>query len=102
MLILDEQTDERVDISEDVVTTSPAITGIVDLIASLPPECRALLVKLLSGDVVLPNSEILVDTVNEKAQEAISDNIIVNMGGVLCIYDEYISEVKSALENITV
>jgi len=100
MLIIEEQNDEKIDINLsqiEKVVTSPTNTGIAGLITSLHPEGRTLLLALLTAKQTPPNSEILIDNINEKAQEAISDNLIVNDNGTFFVYDEYIDEIKSIL-----
>lgn len=66
------------------------------LVASLSAESKALLRVILEGQAPL-NSELLIDTINEKALEAISDNLIDYAEGVPYVYDDYIDELKLSL-----
>jgi len=94
-----EEVDEKADIAVPSVKMVVA-TGIAGLISSLPPEGRELLIILLAGEQAPLNSEILVDTINEMAQACVADNLVENADGVLCIYDEYIDEVRGALGSL--
>lgn len=73
------------------------IAGMTGLVASLPEEGRTLLITLLKGGQVPPNSELLIETINAKALEAIDDNIIDYSEGVPYVYDDYTDELKSLL-----
>lgn len=71
-------------------------TGTAALVASLSAESKDLL-RLIAEGQAPPNSELLIDTINEKALETISDNLIDYMDGKPYIYDDYMNELKLSL-----
>lgn len=73
------------------------IDGMTGLVRSLTDECNSLLFIILKGEKVPPNSELLIETINEIALEAISDNLIDDAEGVPYIYDDYVDELKLLL-----
>lgn len=73
------------------------ISGIAGLGSFLSDDERSLLTILLDGEQAPPNSELLIETINEKALEAIADNIIDYSEGVPYVYDDYTDELKSSL-----
>jgi hypothetical protein len=80
-----------------LVETEPEIQGVADLVDSLSAESKKLLQAMLEGGQVPPNSELLIETINEKALDAINDNLIDYAEGVPYIYDDYIDDLKSSL-----
>lgn len=79
------------------VAAAPGVSGMAGLAASLPEGGRALLAALLAGERVPPNHELLVEAINERALEAIFDNLIDYADGVPYVYEEYRDELKSSL-----
>lgn len=99
-LIMEEKSVDMPDISISTpvsITAAPEIDGIAGLVSSLPAESNNLLLIILEGGQVPPNSELLIETINEKALEAINDNLIDYAEGVPYIYDDYIEDLKSSL-----
>lgn len=99
-LIFEEQqipADDPPILKPAVVVSVCELKGIENLIVSLSDEGRALLLTLLTEGKVPPNSELLIETINEKALEAISDNLIDYAEGTPYVYDDYIDELKSSL-----
>lgn len=84
---------------ENAVSVEPSskIDGMEGLILSLSAEAKHLLSMIFEGGKVLTNSELLVETINEKALEAINDNLIDYAEGVPYIYEEYMDELKLSL-----
>lgn len=78
-------------------TTDSETKGMIGLADSLPTASRNLLTSILEGGQAPPNSELLIETINEKALEAIDDNLIDYAEGVPYIYEDYIDELKSSL-----
>jgi len=68
------------------------------LIGTLTPDERDLLAALLLARPVPANCELMVEAVNEKALEALADNIIDFAEGKPYIYEEYSDELKARLE----
>ena len=75
----------------------PEVSGITGLVVSLPAESKNLLQAILQGENIPSNSELLVETINEKAFTAIEDNLIDYSEGVPYIYDDYVDELQAAL-----
>lgn len=73
------------------------MAGMAGFLDALPEEGRTLLIALLNGGQVQPNSELLVETINAKALEAIADNLIDYSEGVPYVYDDYTDELKLLL-----
>lgn len=71
--------------------------GMAGFVGALPEEGRTLLIALLNGGEVPPNSELLIETINAEALEAIADNIIDDSEEVPYVYDDYTDELKSLL-----
>jgi len=83
--------------SATVPAVGSEIKGMAGLVDSLSAESRNLLKVILDSGQVYPNSELLVEVINEKALEAIDDNLIDYAEGVPYVYDEYINDLKSLL-----
>jgi len=99
-LITEESDETVVDIpiavpASDIIV--PEVSGIVGLVDSLPTESRNLLQTILQGENIPPNSELLVEAINEKAFTAIDDNLIDYSEGVPYVYDDYIDDLQAAL-----
>ncbi|ADY55220.1 hypothetical protein Sgly_0873 [Syntrophobotulus glycolicus DSM 8271] len=73
------------------------IAGMAGFVDSLPEEGRTLLITLLNGGQVPPNSELLIETINAKALEVIADHMIDDSESVPYVYDDYTEELKSWL-----
>ncbi len=97
-LIIEEQPAPVVEVPcPAAITPDLEIAGIADLVDSLSEEGRALLITLLNGGQVPPNSELLIETINAKALEAIADNMIDYSESGPYVYDDYTDELKSLL-----
>ena len=86
-----------VPVAEIVVPEVSEVSGIVGLVDSLSAESRNLLQAILQGENIPLNSELLVETINEKAFPAIEDNLIDYSEGTPYIYDDYVDELQAAL-----
>ncbi|WP_425803263.1 TerB N-terminal domain-containing protein [Desulfitobacterium sp. Sab5] len=97
-LIIEEQPAPVVEVTRPA-TIAPdiEIAGMAGFVDSLPEEGRTLLITLLNGGQVPPNSELLIETINTKALEAIADNMIDYSESVPYVYDDYTDELKSLL-----
>ncbi|MDR1066910.1 MAG: TerB N-terminal domain-containing protein [Clostridiales bacterium] len=73
----------------------PEITEMAEFRDSLNIESGNLLNIILHGGQAPSNSELLVETINEKALEAINDNLIDYAEGVPYVYSDYIDDLKS-------
>lgn len=98
-LIVEEAavTDAILPVVEPVVTVDESVSaqeGIDGLLIALPPEGKNLLRIILQGKEVPPNSELLIETINEKALEAINDNLIDYAEGIPYVYDDYIEDLQ--------
>lgn len=71
--------------------------GMAGLVASLTVEEKSLLATLLNSGQVPPNSELMIETINASALEAIYDNIIDYTEGAPYVYDDYFNELTSLL-----
>ncbi|MDQ7096571.1 TerB N-terminal domain-containing protein [Desulfosporosinus sp. PR] len=80
-----------------VIAPDLEMAGMAGFVDSLPEEGRTLLIALLNGGQVPPNSELLVETINAKALEAIADNMIDYSESVPYVYDDYTDELKLLL-----
>jgi len=97
-LIVEEQPASVVEVSRPAARGPDIeIAGMAGLVESLSEEGRTLLITLLNGGQVPPNSELLIETINAKALEAIADNMIDYSEGVPYVYDDYTDELKSSL-----
>ena len=99
-LIIEEPSGIVPDLPDSIpvpAVVGPEIKGMAGLVDSLSAESRNLLKVILESGQVHPNSELLVETINEKALEAIDDNLIDYAEGVPYVYDEYIDDLKSLL-----
>ena|GEM_PF-316993 len=72
-------------------------SGFIGLANSLNKDEKELLGTLLKSEQIPANCELLVEAINEKALEAIGDNIIEYVDGRPCVYDEYEDELMSSL-----
>ncbi|MEM5769171.1 MAG: TerB N-terminal domain-containing protein, partial [Bacillota bacterium] len=97
-LIVEEQPAPVIEIPHPIAAVPEfGITGMAGFVDALPEEGRTLLIILLNGGQVPPNSELLIEAINAKALEAIADNIIDYSEGVPYVYDDYSDELKSLL-----
>lgn len=80
-----------------LVKTELEIQGVATLVDSLSAESKKLLQAMLVGGQAPPNSELLIERINEKALDVINDNLIDYAEGVSYIYDDYIDDLKSSL-----
>ncbi|KAF5045072.1 hypothetical protein DSECCO2_485070 [anaerobic digester metagenome] len=99
-LILEEspvpQPDVPVSVSAAAVA-APEVKGMAGLCTSLSADGQNLLRILIEGGQVPPNSELLIETINETALEAIDDNLIDYAEGMPYVYDDYTDDLRSAL-----
>lgn len=99
-LILEESPASQSDIPISVpavAVSTPKAKGMAELCASLSADGQNLLRVLLEGGQVPPNNELLIETVNEAALEAIDDNLIDYAEGMPYVYDDYMDDLRSAL-----
>jgi len=78
-------------------TTTTVAPGFTGLAASLNNDEAQILVALLNKQQISQNSELLIESINEKAQTSIGDIVINTTGESLCIYEEYEGELLSVL-----
>lgn len=76
---------------------TPEIKGMAGLCDSLPADGQNLLRALLAGGQVPPNSELLIETINQTALEAIDDTLIDYDEGMPYVYDDYTDDLRLAL-----
>lgn len=99
-LIIEEPSNDILDlpISTSVpAAAKPELKEMTGLVGSLSAKSRKLLSTILEGEPIPSNSELLIETINEKALEAIDDNLIDYAESVPYVYDEYIDDLKSSL-----
>ncbi len=99
-LILEEMPAPKPDLSVSVLTAAavtPEIKGMAWLCNALSADGQSLLRVLLGGGQAPPNSELLIEAINETALEAIDDNLIDSTRGMPYVYDDYIDDLRIAL-----
>ena len=104
-----EEEDEIIETSAKSATASSIdapddlqIDGLVGLVEVLRIDEKSLLLSLLKGEsgTDIQVSELMVEAINERALEAIGDNLVEGFDGQYSVYEEYCDELLSALEGI--